>query len=74
MHTSRTLLLVGIWTAILPYLGFPSFIKNILFVITGFILIYISLVVYKNTKKETPIKKMFENFSENLNFRDKKVN
>ncbi|MFA7285337.1 MAG: hypothetical protein WC011_00610 [Candidatus Paceibacterota bacterium] len=74
MHTSRTLLIIGIWTAILPYLGFPSLIKNILFVITGFILIYISLVLYKNSKKETPIKRMFENFSENLPFRDKRMN
>lgn len=74
MHTSRALLILGIWTAVLPYLGFPSFIKNILFVITGLILIYISLVLYKYSKKETPIKRMFDNFSENLHFMDKKIN
>ncbi len=71
MQISKSLLYIGIWTSILPYLGFPSFIKNILFVLTGISIIYLSFMVRKAFKKETPIKKIFENFSENLNFMDR---
>ncbi len=55
---------------ILPYLGIPSFIKNILFVITGFVLIYLSILL-RNMKKNDSFKKAFENFSENLHLINK---
>lgn len=71
MYISKLLLIIGLWVIVLPYLGFPTFIKNILFIITGLALIYLSLVVRKSFKKETPIKRLFENFSENLDFRNK---
>ena len=71
MQIPKLLLSLGIWTIVLPYLGIPSFIKNILFIITGFILIYLSILI-RNSKKENPIKKVFENFSENLHLMNKK--
>lgn len=70
MQISKLLLYTGIWTAILPYLGIPSFIKNILFVITGFVLIYLSILL-RNVKKNNNLKKAFENFSENFNLANK---
>lgn len=70
MLKARLLLITGVWTAVLPYLGFPKNIKNVLFVLTGFFLVYISLVVYKQTKtsKKESKTKSFESFSENRDF------
>jgi len=71
MQIARTLLIIGIWVAVLPYLGFPMAIKNILFVITGLALVYISLLFYKkNTiivknKKRNRVTSP-DNFSENI--------
>lgn len=70
MLKARFVLILGIWLTILPYLGFPFFIKNILFVITGLILIYFSFVLYKEYKKQNG-EEIFDNFSENKDFRDK---
>ena len=71
MQISKILLITGIWTMLLPYLGFPSFIKNFLFLFTGLVLIYLSFILRKTFKKTNPIKRIFENFSENLHFVDK---
>lgn len=68
MHTPKLLLFLGIWISILPYLGFPYLIKNILFVVSGFVIIYISILM-RNSLKENVIKKVFENFSENLHMK-----
>ena len=54
--------------AILPYLGFPNFWKNVLFSITGLGLIYFSYVLYKEWKLGEAKDKSYENFSENENF------
>jgi len=51
MREARILLISGVWVAILPYLGFPLFLKNILFSLTGIGLILISFVLYRNAKK-----------------------
>lgn len=66
MLRAKLFLIIGIWVAILPYLGFPSFFKNLLFSITGLILIYISFIFYKEIKTKK-IKK-FDNFRENVDF------
>lgn len=70
MQTPKLLLFLGIWTMVLPHLGFPSFIKNILFFVTGILLVYLSILL-RNLKKENHIKKIFENFSENLHLNSK---
>lgn len=63
------LLILGIWIAVLPYLGFPIFWKNLLFVATGLSIVYFSYILYKEhkiiTKQNKTVKKEFENFSEN---------
>lgn len=67
MLKARMVLTLGIWVAVLPYLGFPFYIKNILFVITGFVFIYISFVLYKEYKEKNG-GDVFDNFSENKDF------
>ena len=62
MRKVRMLLITGIWVAVLPYLGFPQFYKNILFSLTGFVVMYFSYVWYRENKKED---KSFDTFSEN---------
>ncbi|OGI95000.1 hypothetical protein A2917_01295 [Candidatus Nomurabacteria bacterium RIFCSPLOWO2_01_FULL_42_17] len=69
MRRAYKLLILGIWVVILPYLGFPSFWKNILVTISGLGLIFFSYVLYKESKiKEVKKEKTFDNFSENNNF------
>lgn len=68
MNKARVMLGLGIWVALLPYLGFPYFFKSLLFVATGLGLIYFSFLLYRESKIENGGEKIFENFSENLNF------
>lgn len=62
MNKSKILLVLGIWVGILPYLGFPSFFKNILFSLSGLALIYLAYILNKEIKIK---KKVFDSFSEN---------
>lgn len=64
MSKSKTLFAIGIWVGILPYLGFPFALKNLLFSITGLLIIYIWWNVYKIGKQNK--EQNFENFSENV--------
>ena len=58
-------LILGIWTAVLPYLGFPYSWKSILFTLTGLALIYLSYAMYQEHKKEHAADDSFDNFREN---------
>lgn len=71
MSRARTLLLLGIWVAVMPYLGFPSSWKNGLMILTGLILMYISYVMYSENRESKEAVQTFENFSENNNFYEK---
>ena len=71
MRKEKIILVLGIWVAILPYLGFPLYLKNILLVVTGLELIYIGYTMFKNSKIGK--KKTFDNFSENDNFEEKEI-
>ena len=72
MYKSYILLILGIWVAVLPYLGFPYSWKNILATLSGFGLIYVSFILYKESKiKEVKEEKIFDNFSENKFFNEK---
>jgi len=73
MKRARILLFLGIWVAVLPYLGFPSSWKSILFTISGLGLIYFSYIFYKESKADEKQAKTFENFSENNAFGEKKI-
>lgn len=68
MRRARILLTLGIWVAILPYLGFPGSWKDVFFIVTGLILIYISYALYKEFKIKSGKSDSFDNFSENKHF------
>lgn len=66
MRKAYTLLALGIWMAILPYLGFPYSWKDILTTLSGLGLVYVSYTLYKESRvKENIEKKTFDNFREN---------
>lgn len=66
MRKAYTLLILGIWVAVLPYLGFPDSWKNVLMTLSGFGFIYVSYILYKESKTKQNIEeKIFDNFSEN---------
>ncbi len=71
MRNARTLLILGIWVAILPYLGFPLLIKNILFSVSGLVLVYLSYILYADHRSKEKVTKVFETFSESNHFQDK---
>jgi membrane protein implicated in regulation of membrane protease activity len=68
MQKSRILLILGAWMAVLPYLGFPYAWKEVLFTISGLIVVYLSYFLYKDYKKKEG--KTFDNFSENGDFKE----
>ena len=50
MRKERTLFVIGIWVAILPFLGFFESWRKILFIITGVGLIYLAYLFYTEAK------------------------
>ena len=54
MRKERTLLILGIWVAALPFLGFPDSWRQIFFLITGVALVYLSYLFYKQAKYRQP--------------------
>jgi amino acid permease len=71
MSKARIFLILGIWTSILPYLGFPYSWKNVLFTITGLAVIFFSYVLYREYKTKENIQRTFDTFRENVNFNNK---
>ena len=68
MNKVRALLFLGVWIAVLPYLGFPASWKAVLTTLSGVGLIFVSFMFYKESriKKIAENKeKTFDNFSEN---------
>jgi len=50
MRKERTLFIIGVWVAILPYLGFYESWRKVLFVITGIGLVYLAYLFYSEAK------------------------
>lgn len=50
MRKERTLFIIGIWVAILPFLGFYENWRKILFIITGLGIIYLGYLFYIEVK------------------------
>ena len=71
MRKARTFLILGVWIAILPYLGFPYSWKNILFTITGLVVIFLSYLMYQEHKPKEGKKNSFDNFRENSDFQER---
>ena len=69
MIRAKIFLTIGVWIAILPYLGFPYSFRNILITLTGLVIIYFSYEIYSEHKKnQVKEVKSFDNFSENKDF------
>jgi len=68
MFNARIFLISGIWVAVLPYLGFPIFWKNILFSATGIGLALFGSMIYREIKLKEKKDAAFDNFSENSNW------
>lgn len=65
MSRGRILLILGVWIAVLPYLGFPIFTKNIIISVSGLIVIYFSYVFYKLDQRAQKENTNFDSFTEN---------
>lgn len=50
MTKQRLLFLIGIWIAILPFLGFPRMIKDVFFLMTGLGVMLMSYFMYIQLK------------------------
>lgn len=50
MRKEKTLLIIGLWVLILPFLGFSIFWKKILFSITGLAILYLGYLFYLEAK------------------------
>lgn len=63
MRKEKTLLIIGLWVALLPFSGFPDTFRKILFVLTGLALMYLAYLFYLEYKarlaKETGQSKTF---------------
>ena len=73
MKKEKTAFILGAWVMILPFLGFPLFWKNLLFVATGLFLMLNSYLMYRHKQvldsiikeKEEELKESFETMNEN---------
>lgn len=54
MRKERTLLILGVWVAILSFLGFPDTWRSTLYLLTGFALIYLSYIFYQEARARIP--------------------
>ncbi len=72
MRKARTLLILGIWVTLIPYLGFPYSWKDILTTLSGLTLIIFSYVLYMDYKTQEGEEEAFDNFRENKNFSEDK--
>ncbi len=62
------LLILGIFMAILPYSGFPYSWKEVIFSLTGLGIVYLSYVMYKESKSGEKEEAQFDTFLENRDF------
>jgi len=57
----KAILIVGIWVAILPFLGFPSSWKRFFFFLSGLLLIYIAYLLHREGKRPAAPKTYVDN-------------
>lgn len=51
MRKEKTLLIIGVWVMVLPFLGFTSTWRQVLFLITGLAIIYLAYLFYLEHKR-----------------------
>lgn len=54
MRKERTLLILGVLVATIPFSGFPASFRSIFFVIIGIALVYLSYLFYMEAKARMP--------------------
>lgn len=54
MSKQKTIFFIGLWVAVLPFLGFPGSWKRIFFVATGVGLAYLGYILNKQAKEAVP--------------------
>jgi len=70
MQKARMFLVLGVFVTILPYLGFPYSWKDVLYTLSGLVLIFLSYLLYKDYKTKENQEKTFDNFRENNDFNE----
>lgn len=50
MRKEKTLFIIGLWVAILSFLGFPNSWRKVLFLITGVSIMYLAYLFYLEVK------------------------
>jgi len=50
MRKEKTLLIIGLWVAVLSFLGFPETWRKVLFLITGLAIMYLGYLFYLEVK------------------------
>ncbi len=70
MHKAQILLVLSLWTMIIPYTGFPYSWKDVLTTLTGIVFVYFSYTYYVESRAKEKKRKIFDNFKENANFDD----
>lgn len=72
MYKIRILLILGVWITVLPYLGFPYAWKDVLFTLSGLALVYVSYLLYQESRERKTENKHSDNFRENDDFIENK--
>jgi len=68
MRKEKSLIIIGFWILILPFLGFPSSWRNFLYIITGLIIMYLGYLFYIEVKASIPKDTTeFKPFIDNIN-------
>jgi membrane protein implicated in regulation of membrane protease activity len=74
MRKVRTLLVLGIWATILPYLGFSYAWKDILFTLSGLVIVYLGYIFYQDYKtREIKVLRKVDSFKENGDFIEREI-
>ncbi len=54
MRKERVLFFLGLWVALLPYLGFPNSARRLLFTLSGIVICYLAYLFFKQAKARVP--------------------
>ena len=53
MSRQRIILILGIWVAVLPFLGFPGSWKRILFLVCGAVIAFLAYLISKERRNNS---------------------
>lgn len=67
MRKEKTLFILGLWVIVLPFLGFPNNLRKVLFILTGFAVMYLAYLFYlENKERLAKIINHSKNFVDNI--------